>query len=68
MDINTDLAPRRRAQKAVADSPYVAFTDDRERKWALVSRDLRWVLVVVVLAVADVPGTNLRALWRFVLG
>ena len=28
-----------------SDSPYVAFKDDRERKWALVSRDVRLVLI-----------------------
>lgn len=33
------------------DSPYVAFKDDRERKWALVSRDVRLVLIALIFAV-----------------
>jgi hypothetical protein len=50
------------------DSPYCAFKDDRERKWALVSRDVRWVLVAVVFAVSEVPALKWQALWRLVVG
>lgn len=31
------------------DSPYVAFKDDKERRRALMSRDVRLVLVVLIL-------------------
>lgn len=48
------------------NSPYCAFKDDRERKWALVSRDIRWVLVAVAWAVAGVPLVNWQALWRLI--
>lgn len=47
------------------DSAYVAFRDDRQRKWALVSRDVR----LVVIAIAVVMGGEearavLHALFR----
>lgn len=32
-------------------SPYVAFKSDRERRWALVSRDIRLVLIAAFSAV-----------------
>jgi hypothetical protein len=51
-----------------ADSPYVAFKDDRERKWALVSRDIRWILVAAVLALGEVPAARWQALWRLISG
>lgn len=51
-----------------ADSPYCAFKDDRERKWALISRDIRWVLVSVVFAVGGVPIAKWHALWRLITG
>jgi len=49
---------------AGAQSPYCAFKDDRERKWALVSRDVRWVLVAVVFALGGVPTAKWQTLWR----
>lgn len=51
-----------------ADSPYCAFKDDRERKWALVSRDIRWVLVAVVFGLSGVPVAKWQALWRLIGG
>jgi len=49
-------------------SPYVAFRDDKERKWALVSRDVRWVAVAIVFAFAGIPTGKWLAMWRFVAG
>lgn len=49
-------------------SPYVAFKDDRERKWALVSRDVRWVLVALFLAWGGVPSSQWHALWKLLAG
>ena len=37
-------------------------------KWALVSRDIRWVLVAGVLALSEVPAANWQALWRLIAG
>lgn len=51
-----------------ADSPYCAFKNDRERKWALVSRDIRWVLVAVIFALSGVPIVEWRVFWRFIAG
>jgi hypothetical protein len=51
-----------------ASSPYCAFKDDRERKWALVSRDIRWVLVAAVWALAGIPLAKWQALWRLIVG
>lgn len=53
---------------AGTDSPYVAFKDDRERKWALVSRDIRWVLVAGVMALSGVPAVKWQTLWRLIAG
>lgn len=53
---------------AGADSAYCAFKDDRERKWALVSRDVRWVLVAVVFALSGVPTAKWQVLWRLIGG
>ena len=44
-----------------SDNPYVAFKSDRERKWALVSRDVRLVLVAAFSAFG---GGAL--LWKFI--
>lgn len=51
-----------------AESPYCAFKDDRERKWALVSRDVRWVLVAVAFALSEAPTAKWQALWRLIGG
>lgn len=50
------------------NSAYVAFKDDRERKWALVSRDIRLVLVIVVLALGEVAPVHWQALLRLISG
>lgn len=55
-----------RSQGEGASSPYVAFKNDRERRRALVSRDIRWVLVAAILAVAEVPASKWQAIWQFV--
>jgi hypothetical protein len=43
-----------------AKSPYCAFRSDRERLWALISRDIRWVLVVGLMAITNLPVEKLR--------
>jgi len=48
-------------------NPYIAFRDDRCRMWALVSRDVRWVLVALALALG-VPAAKWQALWRLIGG
>lgn len=50
------------------ESPYVAFKDDRERKWALVSRDVRLVLVALVLTVGGGAALKWPAVWHFFTG
>jgi hypothetical protein len=50
------------------DSPYCAFKDDRERKWALISRDVRWVLVAVVFALGGIPAVKWQAIWLLIGG
>lgn len=47
------------------DSPYVAFKDDRERKWALVSRDVRLVLIAFILAIGGGTALKWQAVWHF---
>jgi hypothetical protein len=49
-------------------SPYVAFTDDRQRKWALVSRDVRLVLIALILAVGGGATLKWPALWQILNG
>lgn len=51
------------------DSPYCSFKSDRDRLWALVSRDIRLVLIMAVVAFAGPPITS-RAyqLWSLVSG
>ena len=49
-------------------SPYVAFTDDRQRKWALVSRDVRLVLVALIFAVGGGAALKWPALWQLLGG
>jgi hypothetical protein len=41
---------------------------DRERRRALVSRDIRWVLVALILAVGGAPTSVWPALWRLLGG
>jgi len=49
------------------DSPYVAFKDDRERRWALVSRDVRLVLITL-LAIGEGTALKWPAMWHFFTG
>lgn len=51
---------------AGADGPYCALKDDRERKWALISRDIRWVLVAVVFALSGAPAAKWLTLWHLI--
>ncbi len=51
-----------------AQSPYVAFTDDRQRKWALMSRDVRLVLIALILAIGGGATLKWSALWHMVGG
>lgn len=48
------------------DSAYVAFRDDRQRKWALVSRDIRLVLIAIAVVMGgEGASAMLHALFRF---
>jgi hypothetical protein len=49
-------------------SPYVAFKDDRQRKWALISRDIRLILMALFFALANAPATQWQNLWKFMTG
>lgn len=49
-------------------SPYVAFKDDRERRWALVSRDVRLVLIALLLAIGEGAALKWPAVWHFFTG
>lgn len=47
-----------RTGKAAAHGPYCAFKSDRDRLWALISRDIRLVLIAIILGAAPwVPVT-----------
>ena len=44
--------------KSAEHSPYCAFKSDRDRLWALISRDIRLVLIAITLGAATwVPAT-----------
>jgi len=45
-------------------NPYAAFRDDRERRLALRSRDVRIVLVTLIVAVASVATAFAPAAWQ----
>lgn len=49
-------------------SPYVAFTDDRQRKWALVSRDIRLVLVALIFALGGGAALKWQTVWQVIGG
>ncbi|SFI03080.1 hypothetical protein SAMN04515618_10896 [Collimonas sp. OK307] len=40
------------------ESPYCAFKDDRHRLWALISRDIRAVVVCAILLFAEPALTS----------
>lgn len=48
-----------------AQSPYVAFSDDQQRKWALVSRDVRLVLIALILTIGGGASLKWPGLWHF---
>lgn len=49
-------------------SPYSAFRSDRDRLWALVSRDVRLVLIALLVAVATPPAVSpLSQVWAFIV-
>lgn len=51
-----------------SESPYVAFKDDRERRRALVSRDVRLVLIVLLLAIGEGAALKWTAVWHSFIG
>lgn len=51
-----------------AHSPYVAFKDDRERRWALVSRDIRNVLIALIVVAGGVSPSLWKTLWGLLAG
>lgn len=59
----------RKAVKEVKHNPYTAFTNDRERRRALMSRDLRLVLCTTVVVVwgPQVAPAVLRGLARIAI-
>lgn len=49
-------------------SPYWAFRSDRDRLWALISRDVRLVLIAVLVAAGSRPAASfLSQLWAFIV-
>jgi hypothetical protein len=50
------------------DSPYTAFKDDRERRWALVSRDVRLVFIAFILAIGEETALKWPAVWHILTG
>jgi hypothetical protein len=58
----------KKLDKPVDHSPYCAFRSDRERLWALVSRDIRLVLIACFLAVATPPASSrLLQIWTVIM-
>lgn len=47
-----------RAEKAAEHGPYCAFKSDRDRLWALISRDIRLVLIAIVVCAAHWVQTS----------
>lgn len=45
-------------------SPYCVFQNDRDRLWALVSRDVRLVLIagIMVMSSTSIPWSKIRAI------
>lgn len=56
------------SNKAGEHSPYCAFRTDRDRLWALISRDIRLVLIAGLIA-ASAPSTSsyLLKVWAMVI-
>lgn len=51
-----------------AHSAYVAFKDDRERRLALISRDVRNVLIALILVGGGISPSLWKTLWGLVGG
>jgi len=49
--------------RASRPNPYCAFQDDRERRRALVSRDVRLVVIAVATVFARLPATAHAWAW-----
>lgn len=47
------LRSKPKAGKAATEGPYCAFKSDRDRLWALISRDIRLVLIAIILGSAQ---------------
>lgn len=56
----------RKIMKDGTHDAYTAFKNDRERLWALMSRDLRLVLctLAIVIGAPQIAPALLRWLWR----
>lgn len=55
-------------QNGIKPDPYASFRNDRDRLWALISRDFRFVICTVAIVVGGTPATPsiLQWLWRVV--
>jgi hypothetical protein len=52
-----------------AHSPYVAFKDDRERRVALISRDVKGVLVALIVVIGGATTAPVwKTLWMLIGG
>lgn len=58
-------SPKQAHKRDKAPSPYCAFKNDRARLWALVSRDVRLVVVALIMALAGGSALRLPALLTF---
>lgn len=46
-----------KVDRAAEHGPYCAFRSDRDRLWALISRDIRLVLIAVVIGASRIPAS-----------
>lgn len=53
-------------QEGMRPDPYTSFKNDRDRLWALISRDFRFVICTVAIVVGGAPmaPSMLQWLWR----
>lgn len=59
----------RKPVKDNAHTPYVAFKDDRERRLALMSRDVTRVVIALIFVIGGVTTyPHWRMLWGFIGG
>ena len=54
---NRRISRSRKVAEHGQHNPYTAFTNDRERLWALMSRDVRFVLCILVVVIGGWGGT-----------